>query len=192
MSKVQLLSQQQTSLYKGGVQRRGAILRSTGAWKCLLAGFIGGVGGAFAMRSFSVLWRRLGGPSSAPPGEPYSSQEWDSAAGAAEHVAKVLLARGLSAEEKRRGGAAVHYVVGGLAAAVYAAAGEGRPWLRAGDGAAFGLAFWLLGDELIMPRLSLTRAPRDYPLLAHMNSLGEHIVYGTTTEVLRRAMLRLI
>lgn len=142
------------------------------------------------MRSFSAAWRALGGPSSAPKGEPYSSQEWDSAAGAAEVAAEKLLGRRLPDEEKRRAAAAVHYVVGGLAAAGYAAAGEVFPRLRAGSGAVFGVAFWLLGDEWIMPRVGLTAPPSAYSPLMHLNSLGEHLVYGITAEQVRRAVLQ--
>jgi hypothetical protein len=142
------------------------------------------------MREFSSAWRKLGGTSCAPAGAPYSSQEWDSAASAAERVGRVLLGRRLSPEGKLRGAAAVHYGVGGLAAAAYALAGDACPQVRAACGAAFGLAFWLLGDELAMPRLGLTSRPRDYPLAAHLNSLGEHLVYGIAAEQVRRVLAR--
>ena len=141
------------------------------------------------MRRFSAAWRRLGGSSSAPDGLPYSSQEWDSAGGAAQGMTQFLLGRGLRGADKRRGAAAVHYGVGGLAGASYALASEAFPVLRAGSGAGFGAAFWLLGDELTMPRLGLCSSPADYPLLAHLNSLGEHLVYGITAELVRRALL---
>jgi len=166
-------------------------LRRNSWAELLLAGFAGGVAGAWAMRGFSAAWRRLGGPSWAPPGTPYSSQEWDSSGGAAEVAAKLLLGRSLSLQEKLRGAAAVHYVVGGMVAAGYAAAGETYPPLRAGSGAAFGIVFWLLGDELAMPLLGMNAMPRDYSMLMHLNSLGEHVVYGMTAELVRRALLEL-
>jgi uncharacterized membrane protein YagU involved in acid resistance len=140
------------------------------------------------MRSFSAAWRRLGGPSSAPKGEPYSSQEWDSAGGAAEAIAEKLLGRYLSGQEKRCAAAAVHYVVGGLAAAGYAAAVRAFPGVQAGSGAVFGIAFWLMGDELVMPRIGLTARPSAYSPLMHLNSLGEHLVYGITVERVRRTV----
>jgi hypothetical protein len=159
--------------------------------KSLLAGFAGGVAGAWAMRRFSAIWRKLGGPSCAPPGQPYSSQEWDSAGGVAEGMAKLLLRRSLCLKEKLQGAAAVHYAVGGAAAAAYAIVRESCPRVRASSGVAFGIAFWLLGDELVMPRVGLTARPSDYALLAHVNSLGEHLVYGLTAEQVRRSVLRM-
>jgi hypothetical protein len=191
LREVQLPTLKTSSLYIGAFGATGAGLRRTQCGKLLLAGFAGGLAGAWAMRGFSALWRKLGGPSSAPLGTPYSSQEWDSAGGAAELAARLLLKRGLSLQEKLRGAAAVHYVVGGLVAAGYAAGGETYPPLRAGSGAAFGIVFWLLGDELVMPCLGLNAKPRDYSVLMHLNCLGEHVVYGMTAELVRRALLEL-
>jgi uncharacterized membrane protein YagU involved in acid resistance len=98
----------------------------------------------------------------------------------------------LSGEEKFWGAAAVHYGVGGLAAAVYAVGGDAWPGLRAGAGAGFGFAFWLFGDELIMPWIGLTARPADYALVVHLHSLGEHLLYGVTAESVRRGLLRLL
>jgi uncharacterized protein DUF1440 len=157
--------------------------------KSLVAGFAGGVAGAWAMSRFTAVWRELGGRSCAPPGSPYSSQEWNSAGGTAEALGEILLGRRLSRQEKLRGAAAVHYVVGGAVAAGYAAAVDFYPRLRAGSGAAFGILFWLLADELIMPWLRLNAKASEYSALMHLNSLGEHIVYGMTVEVVRGALL---
>jgi hypothetical protein len=158
--------------------------------KSLLAGCTGGIAGAWAMRRFSAAWRKVGGLSDAPAGEPYSSQEWDSAAGAAEMLATVFAGRRLSAEGKRRGAAVVHYAVGGLAGAIYALAAQPCPALRAGSGAGFGFAFWLFGDELAMPRLGLNAPRSHYSLPMQLNSLGEHLVYGFTAEQVRRVLQR--
>lgn len=191
LREVQLHTQKTSSLYIGAFGATGAALRRTDYGRLLLAGFAGGVFGAWAMRGFSAVWRRLGGPSWAPRGTPYSSQEWDSSGGAAEVAARLLFKRGLSPEEKLRGAAAMHYGVGGLVAAGYAAAGEAYPPLRAGSGAAFGIVFWLLGEEMLMPWLGLNAKPGDYSVLMHLNCLGEHVVYGMTAERVRRALLEL-
>jgi len=36
----------------------------------------------------------------------------------------------------------------------------------------------------------LNAKPRGYSVLMHLNSLGEHVVYGMTAELVRRALLR--
>ena len=84
----------------------------------------------------------------------------------------------------------MHYGVGGLAAAGYALVSRPCPALRAGSGAGFGLVFWLLGDELAMPRLGLNAPRSHYSLAAQLNSLGEHLAYGITAEQVRRALQR--
>lgn len=39
-----------------------------------------------------------------------------------------------------------------------------------------------------MPLLHLSASPRQYSLAAQAQSLGEHVVYGVTTELVRRAL----
>jgi putative membrane protein len=55
-------------------------------------------------------------------------------------------------------------------------------------GAAFGTAVWLGADELAMPALGLSRRDVDYPLEAHAQSFAAHIVFGVTTDLVRRAV----
>ncbi len=42
-----------------------------------------------------------------------------------------------------------------------------------------------------MPWLGLNAMPHDYSVLMHLNSLGEHVVYGMTAELVRRTLLEL-
>jgi hypothetical protein len=41
-----------------------------------------------------------------------------------------------------------------------------------------------------MTWVGLNAKPRDYSVLMHLNSLGEHVVYGITAELARRALLQ--
>ena len=49
-------------------------------------------------------------------------------------------------------------------------------------------AVWAGADELAMPLLGLSR--RDYPLEAHLQAFTAHLVYGVTTEAVRRLFRR--
>jgi hypothetical protein len=40
-----------------------------------------------------------------------------------------------------------------------------------------------------MSWLGLNAKPRDYSVLMHLNSLGEHVVYGMTADLFPRALL---
>ncbi len=64
-----------------------------------------------------------------------------------------------------------------------------NPWPT---GSPFGIALWGVGDELAIPALGLAKWPNAYPLSAHAQALAAHAVYGITTDLVRRAMLKAI
>jgi uncharacterized membrane protein YagU involved in acid resistance len=51
----------------------------------------------------------------------------------------------------------------------------------------FGIAVWLAADEIGLPMMGLSRNPTDYPADRHIASFGSHLVFGLTTDVVRRA-----
>jgi putative membrane protein len=96
--------------------------------------------------------------------------------------------REIPPEKKKTAGSLVHYAYGTLVGGLYGmAAEEWRP-VREGEGALFGAGLWLVSDEIAVPALKLSKAPRDYPLKAHAGALVSHLVYGVTTELVRRGL----
>ena len=77
-------------------------------------------------------------------------------------------------------------------AAVYGAAAEVMPGVTAGSGLAYGAAVWIGADEAFTPLLGLSKRPVEYPVSTHAYALSSHLVYGVTTEVIRRAVRRLL
>jgi uncharacterized membrane protein YagU involved in acid resistance len=73
-------------------------------------------------------------------------------------------------------------------AALYGAAAEFAPGVTTGEGALFGAAVWVTADEGVVPLLGLSKSPTEYPLSIHAYALASHLVYGLTTEVVRRAV----
>ena len=168
------------SLYPGSLTRT------------LVAGGIGGLAGACAMSGFA----RLSGTLASRTGHlsergatriPYSEQEWDATTRIAQAAARRLLNRRLNGKEERIGAAMVHYAVGAASGAAYAVLARRFPQVGKCSGAIFGAAMWLLSDELLMPATGTTRKLRNYSVLAQANALGEHIVYGVTTDNLLRS-----
>jgi len=49
-----------------------------------------------------------------------------------------------------------------------------------------GTALWLLADEIAMPVVGLSKSTLQRPLEMHLQSFAAHIVYGVTTEHVRR------
>jgi len=86
------------------------------------------------------------------------------------------------------GGAMVHYAVGAAAGALYGTTAYCIPSIGILRGVPFGIAIWLLGNEMIMPALGLTEKLSKYSLLMQANALGEHLAYGFTTDLLYRGL----
>jgi hypothetical protein len=55
-------------------------------------------------------------------------------------------------------------------------------------GVLLGIAIWTLGNELFLPALRLTKRPSHYSPRMQANALGEHIVYGLTTDRIYQEM----
>jgi hypothetical protein len=53
-------------------------------------------------------------------------------------------------------------------------------------GVPFGLAVWLLADELALPVLGLSQPPTRQDCVTHTYALASHCIYGLTTEGMRR------
>jgi uncharacterized membrane protein YagU involved in acid resistance len=52
------------------------------------------------------------------------------------------------------------------------------------------MAVWLGADEIAMPLLGLSRPTTRRPFEMHLQSLAAHLVFGTATEMTRRALQR--
>jgi putative membrane protein len=82
---------------------------------------------------------------------------------------------------------AVHYAFGISVGAVYGALAETNPRVTQYGGVAFGLGVWAAADEVSTTLFGLAPSPDDRPPLAHTYSVLSHVVYGLTTEAVRRA-----
>jgi hypothetical protein len=91
-----------------------------------------------------------------------------------------LVGRPPSKEMKRALSWAVHIGYGLAVAALYGAfRGESRHVVR--DGALFGTALWLVGDEIAVPLLGLADKPTAYHPTQHLQSFAQHIGFGVGT-----------
>ncbi|HEU4697588.1 MAG TPA: DUF1440 domain-containing protein [Gemmatimonadales bacterium] len=96
----------------------------------------------------------------------------------------------LSDEASERWGGRLHWALGIGTAGLYGALRAREPALGAAHGVLFGLAFWLLVDELANPLLGFTPGPRAFPWQAHARGLAGHLAYGVTTAAALDAMER--
>jgi uncharacterized membrane protein YagU involved in acid resistance len=178
-------------------------------WKGLVAGVVGGLVASAVMNEFQALWSRLAegeershGAQSLQQGSPQqgvgrelrergSDEEDDDAPERLANAISVgLTGRELTEREKEKAGTALHYAYGVSMGALYGAAAELAPDVTSGAGLPFGAAVWITADEGVVPLLGLSKSPTEYPLSIHAYALASHLVYGLTTEVVRRAVRR--
>jgi putative membrane protein len=96
----------------------------------------------------------------------------------------------LDQDAKEAAGTGVHYAFGLSAGAAYGLAAELMPMSTAGAGMPYGAAIWLLADEMAVPALGLSRSATEYSPSVHFVSLASHLVFGLTTEMVRRSLRR--
>jgi len=162
----------------------------------LVSGLVGGLAGTWAMSEFQGWWSRavdgFESPSSAGRHDARDWQEKDEEQNAnelaAQEIAIHTIDRPLTRAELGVAATAVHYAFGAALGALYGAVGETMPAVRAGAGAGFGSAVWFGADEIAMPILGLSGPTTERRADHHAQSFATHIVFGVTTEIVRRAV----
>ena len=175
--------------------------------KGMVAGAAGGLVASWVMNQFQALWgsamsgiERPHGAQSLQHGSPRHGvarelQERDSDSesdNAAVRVASVIsekvFGHRLAEGEKEMAGAITHYAMGVTSGGIYGAMAEMTPAATVGAGLPFGAAVWLLADEVVMPALGLSKPAPEYPPATHAYAIASHLVFGLTTEIVRRAL----
>jgi putative membrane protein len=173
--------------------------------KGLASGLLGGLAASWIMNQFQMRASKLienkqrphggqsvqeGSPQHGAGAELQQLGIDDRDDNAAERTANIIAVktfdRELSEGEKHAGGEVTHYAFGATTGAVYGMAAEFIPEVTVGAGLPFGAAVWLVADEIVVPALGLSRGPTHIPLSKHSVSLAAHLVYGVTTDIVRR------
>ena len=90
--------------------------------------------------------------------------------------------------EKHTVGTALHYAYGISTGGGYGALAELSPGVTAGAGLPMGALVWVAADEVMAPALGLSKSSAEYPPSVHAYALASHLVYGLTTELVRRGI----
>lgn len=178
-------------------------------WKGLAAGVVGGLVASVVMNQFQSRLGKLTagikkshGAQSLQEGSPHhgigrelEKQGRDEAQDdAAERLANAISVgvfdHELTRSGKDAGGIALHYAYSISMGGLYGAAAELVPGVSAGVGLPYGALVWITADEGVVPALGLSKSFAEYPLSIHAYALASHLVYGLTTEVVRRAVRR--
>jgi putative membrane protein len=173
------------------LERNGAI------WKGAVAGVVGGLVASWVMNGFQAGLSKASEAVAGPEGRGRSRKKGrsqqqsggeDATMKAAEAISEAVLDRTLTKKEKRTAGPVLHYAFGSTVGAVYGAIAELAPRSTTAWGLPFGAAVWLGADEMAVPMFGLSKSPREYPASTHASALAAHLVYGLTTDLVRRAV----
>jgi uncharacterized membrane protein YagU involved in acid resistance len=151
-----------------------------------LAGMAGGLIASFAMNQFQAALAKAAPPPQ-PAGQQASSNE-PATVKVANVVSHKLFDRDLSPAEKDVAGEAVHYAFGAAAGAIYGVVAEATKASRLGFGSLFGSVLWFLADEVAVPAFGLSKSASAYPASVHASAWASHLVYGITTDLVRRGL----
>ncbi|MFL6426659.1 MAG: DUF1440 domain-containing protein [Acidobacteriaceae bacterium] len=103
-------------------------------------------------------------------------------------VHEVTGGRHLSHEERKQAGPVVHYTFGALVGGLYGALAECSHWTSLGFGTVFGALLFASADLVGVPAFGLAPSPAEQPIAAQASPLAAHLVYGATTDLVRRAI----
>jgi putative membrane protein len=178
-------------------------------YKGIAAGVAGGLVGSLAMNQFQQVlgkWMenevRPHGAQSLQQGSPVhgigrelaergvDEPEDNAAVRTGNVVSEFVFDHHLTKSEKETAGAVAHYAMGATSGAIYGAVAEVMPAATVAEGLPFGAAVWLIADEGVVPASGLSKESSDYPPSIHAYAFASHLVYGLTTELVRRAVRR--
>ena len=158
--------------------------------KGIVAGVAGGLLASLMMEQFQFLWSKASQAiaDARDAEKPRGRKAEPATVKAAQSISKSVFGKKISKSKKKLAGEAVHYAMGATSGAIYGATVEALPFTTVGDGLAFGTAVWVLADEVSVPALQLSKPATEIPVSTHVYALASHLVYGWTTELVRRAV----
>jgi uncharacterized membrane protein YagU involved in acid resistance len=154
-------------------------------WRGVLAGIAGGLAAAWMMNEF------MAGPGQELRQAVQSDEEnrqQPAHSGEPKEDATMKAAEDIVHTEA---GPIVHYAFGAIAGGLYGGLAEYSSVVTSGFGTSFGGILFSLADFLAVPALNLAPSPMDQPASAQASPFAAHIVYGVSTELVRR-MLRML
>jgi putative membrane protein len=162
----------------------------------IIIGAIGGLAGTSAMNEAQRAWTHaVDGEAAESAAGKHDARDWQERSEgqnsneiAAQVLANRIVGRPLNRSELAVAAPLIHYSFGAAMGALYGAYLGRRT--QHGTGIGFGLAVWLLADEIAMPLLGLSDSTLRRPFEQHLQSMAAHVVFGMTTEAARAALER--
>jgi putative membrane protein len=173
-----------------------ADVNASDPWKGVIAGAVGGFAGCVAMNAFQRMWTQAAeGNAPESAAGPHDAREWqerqegrNSNEMVAQFAAEHTIGRHLTRDELAIAAPVVHFAFGAAMGALYGYFVETGHKGGVKNGARFGMSVWAAADEAAMPALGLSNSTLERPSELHMQSFASHVVFGVTTEMVRRTL----
>jgi uncharacterized membrane protein YagU involved in acid resistance len=163
----------------------------------ILAGVAGGLAAAWVMNEFSsTLGEKLSEAVETPQDKQELKQQSDGEDATMKMADKIVETvtggQHLTHEQREVGGPIVHYSFGAIMGGVYGVLAEYTDVAKAGFGTTFGGVLFATADVFGVPAMKLGPWPDQYPLSSLASPLAGHLVYGFTTELVRRIVREIL
>jgi putative membrane protein len=162
----------------------------------VIAGLAGGLVASFAMERFQRALGRISPEMGGAPGaggQQYRKPQSEPATyKAADIISRSVTGEPVDRDNKPVAASAIHYAFGGSVGAIYGAAAVNNPDIASWGGVPFGASVWLIADEMGIPLMGLAKKPSAYPLRDHAATLATHVLFGATTDAVRRMVLTIL
>ena len=163
----------------------------------ILAGLAGGLFASWVMNEFmagpgAALTKAIESPSAQQQLKQQSDGE-DATMHAADAIAATVNGgQHLTHAQREKAGPIVHYAFGALMGGVYGALAEVTPAATTAYGTTFGSLLFAGADLFAVPAFNLSAPLSKTPPSSLATPLAAHLVYGASTELVRRLMRRLL
>ena len=163
----------------------------------VLAGVAGGLVASWVMNEFSsTVGQKLSNAVESPADQQELKQQSDgedATMKAADRIVETVTGgRHLTHEQREKGGPIVHYGFGAVMGGLYGGLAEYADLAKAGFGTTFGGVLFATADLFGVPALNLGPWPGEYPVSSLANPLAGHLIYGATTELVRRLVRKIL
>jgi len=157
--------------------------------KGAVAGLVGGIVATVVMGGFQAFLSAL---AEEEKKSKKKKEEEPATVKAAKKISEGVFDHKLTKSEKEPAGEAIHYAMGAASGLIYGIASEIAPVTTVGAGLPFGAAVWVIADDIVVPALGLSKPVTEFPLSTHAYALSSHLVYGLTTDLVRRTVRDLL
>ena len=159
-----------------------------------VCGLVAGAAGSAAMDGY--WWAVKNAPGSRPEQKPKAGdkdqkKDEPSTQIVADKASEAITGHEVPKKKKAAAGIGVHYATGSTWGVPFGMIAARLPGWGLLAGLLYGVFIWLTFDEIALRSLDIAPDAKETPTSEHLQALGAHLVYGSTTALFTRLLLKL-